>query len=229
MLKVSTYKGGFAEIYWGESGLRYSLLKSTPDGFEAMHGNTCCKDFFTDTFYAETLKKPTSIHGFKWAPGTFPATQKTFHMCIEFEKKDLSGKVKTAQALLNAWEERFGIKPSKVQVDSTGKRLVFSFDKEWTVRPVMISFFTLLLRLAPMYTEKMGPTGIFHEVIKNGNPYGEYDKGELGKRGVIDAIEECWDTHTPPSPSQTYEQYDTASGAHHRGGFIAHTTGMATG
>lgn len=229
MPTVKTFKGHFSEIYWGDTGLRYSLLKPSGSGYEPYHGNTCCKDFFTDVFYAETLHKDTHIHGFSWKPGMLPANYKTLHMAIEFEGKNLTALAPKAATLVNMWEDRWGIKHTKVVPSDSGMHLIFSFDREWTTRPVMISFLTLLMRLAPAYDGKMEAVEFFQHIIKHGNPYGAYDKGELSKAKVLPMIKHLWETKTQPDVHQTYKQYALATSAHHSGGFIAHTTGEATG
>ena len=225
---VKLQRGGFAEIY-GREGLRYSLLKPTKEGFVGYHGSTCCKDFFTDVFWSEHMEQETLIWGFSWKPGTLDLSDHTYYMAIEFGTVALGDRKDKAVRLLNAFEQRFKIPLSKVTTDAEEKLLVFSFDRAWASRPVMISLLTLLMRLGPHYDGGMDPIVYLRKIVSNGNPYGVYDKIELGKAGVIELLEKCFTNGQPPHPQQTFEQYKKAHDCHHNGGLIAFTTGIPTG
>jgi hypothetical protein len=232
VITLKTKKGQFAEIY--DDGLRFSLMKRvSPDVYEAYRPNTCCKDFFTDAFWAETNGKATSIHGFSWNPGMMSLDEPWYYMVLE-HSSDLADMASNVRHLLNAFEYAYDFPLS--QVKAVGKKLLVAFTNEWTRRPVLISMVTALMRLGLIYKGSSGNfrteddlKKFFANLLKEGNPFGEYDSSEFRKAGVIPTILDSFHSGNPPHPDQTFEQYKEAYSCHHRGGLIAHTTGMATG
>ena len=210
----------FAEIY--SSGLEYSLLNKD---LVAYHAPVFCKDFFTDVFWSESHKQATTIHGFSWKPGMLDPRSSTFAMALGYKGKTLNaGRI---QAFLNAFEDRFRM-PTSRAFEANDGLVVVLFNKAWTVRPVLISLVTALMRLAPGW-DGTGPVAFVRRIASKGNPYGVYDSSEFSKAGVLTKLQECWDSRSLPHPNQTYGQYDSPFKAHHSGGFIAFTTGRPTG
>jgi hypothetical protein len=149
-------------------------------------------------------------------------------MALKFGSKPMGEKSETIQEFLNKWERSMEIPLSLVRPDLSGKLAVIQFDQAWASRPVMISMLTLLMRLAPAYDGS--PMDKFlARIAQNGNPYGMYDKSEISKPGVLDLLNEVYESGNHPHPKQTYKQYGQAISAHHSGGLIAYTTGCATG
>lgn len=222
---LKTKKGGFAEIY--ADGLRFSLMKRVaPEVYEAYHGNTCCKDFFTDIFWGERAKQQTSIHGFKWAPGTISIEEPWYYMAME-HSDDLSGKAEPLRAFLNQFDRAFGFPATQVQ--AVGGKLLVAFSNRWTQRPVLISMITGLMRVGLIARAGDSVESVFTRLMKEGNPYGEYDRSEFGKAKVIPTIMASLGSGEPPHSKQTYAQYTNPFECHHSGGLIAFTTGRATG
>lgn len=225
-----TLKSGprFAEIYSadGTGGVLYSLLN--PETMEAYHRPTNCKDFFTDAFYSEATGRDTSIWGFKWKPGTMPKTR-GYEMALEYKPEAKFGdKADAVGDFLHKWEKSMEIPLSTVRADTSGKLIVVGFDEAWPVRPVMVSLLTLLMRLGPSY-DGTPVLKFIDRIVKHGNPYGVYDKGELGKAKVVPMLEKIFESGEAPFPAQTFAQYSDPHGCHHSGGLIAFTTGKATG
>lgn len=218
---------GYAEIYGkGEKGVQFNLLD--PNTFEALHQPTYCKDFLTDVFYAETTGRPTDIWGFTWKQGQLPDSERKCELALRVPHLDLGDRCDMIQEFLNKWERNMEIPLSLVRPDLSGKLAVVQFDRAWTTRPVMISLLTLLMRLSITYDGTPVPKFI-DKIAKNGNPYGKYDQGEIGKTGIVDLLERIYTSGEHPHPKQTFEQYKNPHGCHHSGGLIAFTTGKATG
>ncbi len=227
---LKTKRGGFAEIY--ADGLRFSLLKRVgEEEYHSYHGSTCCKDFFTDIFWSERMKEQTNIHGFGWRPGTIALDEPYYFMSME-HSSDLSGKAALMQDFLQEFDRAFGFPPT--QVKAAGKALVVAFANEWTQRPALISMVTGLMRISLTYKGRSPAGGIdfesfFDDLLKNGNPFGDYDQSEFRKDGVVPLILSSMENGCPPHAAQTFEQYTSPYQCHHSGGFIAYTTGRATG
>lgn len=230
-MKLTTVKGGFAEIY--RDGLRFSFMKwVAEDTFEAYHGSTCCKDFFTDIFWAERMKAPTSIHGFTWTPGTVALDQPYYYMALEHSTAFDAARAALLQDFLNFFEAAYKFPYS--QVEAVDGKLLIAFPNAWTQRPVLVSMVTGLMRIGLAYEGRSPAGGIdfeafFKRLLAEGNPFGQYDASEFGKEKVVPTILESLDTGIPPHPAQTFEQYTSPYQCHHSGGLIAFTTGRATG
>jgi hypothetical protein len=224
---ISLPNGNFAEIY-GKEGLRFTLLDSSG---KIYNGGTCCKDFFTDAFWAEHHKKPTSIHGFQCTPGRISLEDKHYQIALHFEPEKLEGKALSLQCFLNMIEGSLGIPPTYIEPINEGQDLLLTFHQAWTTRPVMISLFTGLVRVGLMYPASQNETveETLSRLLKEGNPYGKFDKSEFSKEGVVPLILQCLKEGKEPHPNQSFLQYQEAYSAHHSGGFIAFTTGRATG
>lgn len=223
MKSLTLKKGGFAEIY--SDGLYFGLLDSKG---EVYNGTTCCKDFFTDAFWAEHHQKGTSIHGFKCSPGRMNLGDATYQIALH-HSKSLGDKKLNLEAFLNAFDKSFGIKPfSQVEKINEGKDLLITFSQGWTTRPVMISLLTGLMRVGLMAEAQDKVEDVFERLLQKGNPWGQYDKSEFSKKGVVPLILESYKKGKAPHPEQSYKQYADAYDAHHGGGIIAFTTGIST-
>jgi hypothetical protein len=223
MIEIKTSKGGFAEIY--ADGLRFSLVKRVaPEMYEAYHASTCCKDFFTDIFWSERMGKPTSIHGFSWAPGTLSLNEPWYYMALE-HSKDISALEIRLQWFMNEFDKAYGF--PLTQVKGVGSKLLIAFANEWTRRPVLVSMVTAIMRVGLM-ADAPDVKDAFAQLLRAGNPFGQYDKLEFNKQGVVPLILKSLETKTAPHPNQTFEQYKEAYACHHAGGLIAFTTGRAT-
>jgi hypothetical protein len=223
MKTVKFVNGGYAEIY--SRGLEFQLYRS--DG-EPYNGTTCCKDFFTDAFWAEHHDAKTRIHGFATVPGRLDLKAETYAIAMRREGEKLGIKASLLQGFLNEWDRAYGFPLTKVEPVNDSAGVLVTFSREWTARPVMISLLTGLMRLGLAWNGEAIPE-FFARLRKSGNPYGIYDKSEFGKKGVIPLILESLESGKTPHPTQTFMQYKEAHAAHHGGGFIAFTTGEWTG
>lgn len=157
-----------------------------------------------------------------------PKGARKYEMALRYKGEKLGAKSENIADFLHKWERAMDIPLSTVRPDSTGELAVIQFDAAWPVRPVMVSLLTLLMRLAPGYDGTPVPKYL-DRIVKVGNKYGQYDKEELEKEGVVELLVKTFESGQHPHPKQTFKQYSDPHGCHHSGGFIAYTTGTATG
>lgn len=134
-------KARFAEAV--SFGFEYALLGKN---LTPLHAPVQCKDFFNDTFWSEATGEPAKIYGFEWKPGMLPKA-KTYSMAVRYNKKDMTEYARALVSFLHPIEKKLDFVLSKVVVDDTGLTAVITFDADWTTKPVLISAFTLLLRV----------------------------------------------------------------------------------
>lgn len=165
-------RGGLAEIY--SQGLELSLLVNEKTKLVGIHPPVRCKDFLSDAYWSENVKKDVSIFGFKWKPGQKSLFDETQFMGLYYEGKDLKGMEQSLENFMNQWEKMLDIPLSKAYLDNTGKHIVVEFSREWTTQPIRVSLFTLLLRIGIGYDGSDLRT-FMERVRDKGNVWGRND------------------------------------------------------
>lgn len=130
-------------------GFEYVLLdpKRVP-----LHAPIQCKDFLTDVFWSEHVGKPVSIYGFSWKPGMLDPKAKTFMIACKYNDQSMSPYVGPVQKLLKTFEDELGYRPtSHAALDDSERIMVVTFPRAWTVKPIHVSAFSLLLRMGCTY------------------------------------------------------------------------------
>lgn len=130
-------------------GFEYVLLGAQN---KPLHGPVQCKDFFNDAFWSEAMGKPAKIYGFAWEPGMLPKA-KTYRIAVRYNGEDMTEYAKNLARFLHALEKNLEFDSSKVVVDETGKTAVVTFDASWVSKPILVSAFTLFLRVGCLYEE----------------------------------------------------------------------------
>src|SRR6266850_798644 len=139
-------KGGLIE---GISyGFEYALLDREGT---ALTPTIQCKDYFTDLWWSEHEKQPCSVYGFNWKPGKVDKDARSYLMAVRKNKQDMRTYRIPLEQFLNEWENLLEFRRSKVSVGDEGKCLVVVFSQQWTTKPVLISAFTLFLRVGCDY------------------------------------------------------------------------------
>lgn len=130
-------------------GFRYSMLDLK--GENSLHQPVNCKDYITDIFWSENQRKDIEIYGFKWFPGILDISAQRFWIALTLSKEKLGLRHASMAEFLNFFEAQRGIPPSLTFSANDGDILAVNFDREWTVKPVIVSIFTSLLRVGSAY------------------------------------------------------------------------------
>lgn len=141
------------------SGFTYSLVSPDPSTrgrrLCGVHPPFQCRDFFQDIWWAEYRRTPAQIYGLSWTPGTLDVTAEWFTMAVTYRDASMEPYAEPTEALLHAVEERIGFPRSELWLAETqhgpDTALVVEFHRRWTEKPMLLSAFTLLLRLGPKY------------------------------------------------------------------------------
>lgn len=204
-------KAGLSEIY--SVGLEMSLLDEQGNG---LHPPVLCKDFLTDVFYSEAVNKEVSIYGFKWTPAVIPAVlEDTLHIGLRFKDEEIGTKIEAVKQFMNVFETALGFQHSITESTPDNKIIVIHFSKEWVQKPVLISLFTLLIRLSVGYSGQ-NVMDYLNQVKINGNPYGSRDRSYVSSawHKLENILAGTWNVE------QTFVQYETVSMAHNYGGIL---------
>lgn len=144
-----------AQIY--SSGLEYAFVSK--EG-EQCHAFAYCKDFLQDAVWATLNKSSASIYGFTYQHGVNPAVD-TEHMRLGVRIKGAKGegfeeKCKKALVYLQEIDAVQGFAPTELLLGGKKKgekhnTYVFVADKAWLHSSVMVSLFSLLVRVGMTY------------------------------------------------------------------------------
>ena len=134
-----------------EKGIEYALVS---DKNEQCHTFVWCKDFLHDVVYSSVNKRPIEIYRFKYDPNIDPNPSfKELKILITNPKdKKIEEKIHNCLDFLNKIESFLDIKPTKIvncNDPPEGYKKVFLFiaNNRWIKSPVMISLYSLLVRL----------------------------------------------------------------------------------
>lgn len=142
-----------------KEGLEYALVSPN---LEQVHQLVWCKDFLQDAIYGHLNQKHVEIYGFTYDPKTSPPIDmnRTRLLITNYKDKEFGQRLKTnCLDLLHHVEER--LKMSKTEVERcSGAPPVYRFSgvwlvnssKRWLKAPVMVSFYTFLLRIGMVHT-----------------------------------------------------------------------------
>jgi len=127
------------DVNWG---FEYMLTDAAGQG---IHRAVQCKDFLGDVVWAEHMKKPVDIYGFKYTPGGLDITTPPFYVAITHPAA-LKDRASNLLAFLHAFEEALGFKRSKIEIINENTGLWITFSGGWLRTPVLFSAFTQFLR-----------------------------------------------------------------------------------
>lgn len=147
-------EGNLNQIY--SSGLEFAFISK--EG-EQCHPFAFCKDYLQDAIWATLNKSSAAIYGFSYKHGRNPIVDlKKTRMALRF--KNQAGFDELAVAALkfiHEMEKAQGYELSELHYggkykDKTHPVYVFVSDQRWMHSPVMISLYTLALRVGLSYT-----------------------------------------------------------------------------
>ena len=191
-------------------GFEYSLLDDT---YTAYHAPIQCKDFFSDLFWCEYMRKAETVYKFGWTPGTVKLDQSWYHMgLVHSGYPDFGKYAGPVEAVLQEFDSALGFERSKVESANKNSALLVKFSSDWTKKPMLISAFSLIVRLAPLYTGG-GVRSWFKDMNKTFVPYDSHSISEV-KRRLLVMLE-------GKLPEQTYQQYGSATDVHCGGGLLS--------
>jgi hypothetical protein len=158
--KVEWFKNpnSLSEIYQ-KTGIIFTFVAKTKDGFAACHEWAKCRDFLHDAVRSQITGKPSQIFGFRFNPAKNPnIDMKRTRMLVSrdgLRKEQVTAfrnKMVCGLALVNHFEKYAGVSLTKMEeVDATGskKQVVFMFTgpRMWMLSPCLVSMYTYLLRL----------------------------------------------------------------------------------
>lgn len=214
MITVDPFKGSVHYAQAVSGPLEISILKPSGNGrYDELCKPFVCKDFLQDAYYSEVTGKEERIYGFHWAKGMLPNYTKSRNQvwCVRVSDKEYPIK---AKKMLTLFEERFFFDPTRIWETSDPAAFVVDFDSCWTKQPIRVSFFSLLLRLAPSYAgertaeEFLDAVSKKQTIIRTDSRYVEMARGNIQQ-----LLERGW-------PEQTYEQYQGKEGTLHHGSGI---------
>lgn len=189
-------------------GLEYSLL--TPK-YKAVHPPVLCKDFLTDIFWSEYTNKRIQIYGFSWTPGRFAINRRKFHLGIRLRHRGNDAydnlECPRLQEFLNEFEALVDVPLSKVYVVSDTAAIV-EFDREWTMQPIRLSLYTLLVRVGLRYDGRGVEKWLTHIRVNGNGEVGSYDSS------IVKAAESKFNgifKHKSLSFLQEYKDYKGSS------------------
>lgn len=196
--------------YFNESikcGFEYSLLDDT---YTAYHAPIQCKDYFSDLFWCEYMRKAESVYGFGWTPGVVKLDQSWYHMgLVHSGYPDFGKYVGPVEAVLQEFDSALGFGMSRVEPANENRALLVKFSGDWTKKPMLISAFSQIVRLAPSYAGG-GVRSWLKDMNKTFVLYDECGISETRRR-LLAMLE-------GKLPEQTYQQYGRAVDVHFLGG-----------
>lgn len=230
MFKVALKKPEWTLSQTKAPAVEMSLLD--PSG-QALHQPVYCKDYITDAFWSEYHKQNVNIYGFQWAPGSLDKDARRFLLALT-GREPIIGQHAVLRRFLNRLEAKLGFARSSVlTADDNGpfadNMLAVSFSRAWTVQPLRISLYTLLLRVglqatlsAPMAFLRHVDTeyGEWMKIASTSYPTPSAPFGQDGSyiRAAMSTIETI--VETGQFPIQTWEQYGTQGAAHSQSGIV---------
>ena len=144
-----------SQIY--SSGLEFAFVSA--EG-EQCHPFAYCKDFLQDAIWAEINETKVSIFSFSHVHGENPPVdmEKT-RLAVRFKgKKEMAEMCEKSLRFLHEADKAFDFEPSEMLYggkykDGADDIYVFVGDKKWMYSPVMISLYSLLVRIGMTYEE----------------------------------------------------------------------------
>lgn len=218
---------GMAEIY--DTGLQFAFTSA--DG-QQCHPFAYCKDFLQDAVWAELNKCKANIHGFVHEYGTNPPVDlKKTRMAVRFQGgSDFRSKCLKALNFMREIDSAQDFVPTELQFGGKYKGgasevYVFVSDAGWMYSPVMISLYSLALRVGMTY--EGGSWRTHFEAAKsylgsNDRNYTEKAKRALDKiigQKMGDVFADTQAKNYPPSKTDKL-----LPGMHHNSGIVSYAT-----
>lgn len=148
--------GSFNEQY--NRGMQYALVN---DNGRQVHHFVWCKDFLHDLMFGNINSENINIYNFKYSPqeDVPPPSKKIRIAVVNSYDKNFGSKCGNSLDFINQVEEAMGFTKSTLsecddapeKYKATGVYL-FEGSKKWLNSPVLISMYTLLLRLGMTHT-----------------------------------------------------------------------------
>jgi hypothetical protein len=177
---------GMSQIY--DSGLEFAFISS--DG-EQCHAFAYCKDYLQDAIFATLNKKAANIYGFTYKYGVNPPLDlEVTRLAVRHKgRKDLRELCANSGKFIQLLDKAMGFQETQVVYSGNykdGENEVFSFigDKRWMHSPVLISLYSLAIRVGLSYTKGDWRThfeGAESYLNKNDKRYTEQAKEALDK------------------------------------------------
>jgi hypothetical protein len=218
---------GMSQIY--SSGLEFAFVSR--EG-EQCHAFAYCKDFLQDAVWATINKSSASIYGFSYTHGTNPpvdmdnmrmAVRLTSSKGNELEKMCLK-----AVRFLREVDKVQGFEPTDLLLGGRRKgeksdTFVFVSDSRWLYSPVMVSWYSLLVRVGMTYEG-----GDWRKHFDSAKKYlGSNDNNYTNnsKKGVDKLVGKKPEEIFAKKRKDNYPTGVTVSAMHNSGGIVAFSRG----
>lgn len=218
-------EGNLAQIY--SSGLEYAFVNEKG---EQCHPFAYCKDYLQDAVWATIHKCQVNIHGFDYKHGRNPdldmnATRIALRLKGNKEFKEMCLK---AHEFIKQIDKDQGFLPTRLYYGGAykdGKDDVYVFigDKMWMYSPVLISLYTLCLRVGLNYEG-----GDWREHFGNASKYiGSNDKSytSSAKKALDKVIGQTPGEIFAPTIEANYPKDAPTSELHHASGIVTFANG----
>lgn len=218
---------GMAQIY--SSGLEFAFVSAAG---EQCHAFAYCKDFLQDAVWATLNKSSAAIYGFSYVHGENPPVDtNNMRLAVRIKGangKDFEEKCKKAQIFLQEVDAVQGFAPTELLLG--GKRkgeandtFVFVSDQQWLHSSVMVSFYSLLVRVGMTYEG-----GGWRKHFDNAKAYiGSNDKGytNSAQKGVDKIIGKKPSAIFAKNFIDNYPKGVDVSAMHNSSGILAYSKG----
>lgn len=218
---------GMSQIY--SSGLEFAFI--SVEG-EQCHAFAYCKDFLQDAVWATLNESSASIYGFSYTHGTNPPVdldnmRMGVRLCNskgdELEKMCLN-----AVKFLREVDKEQGFAPTDILLGGRRKgeksdTFVFVSDPKWLYSPVMVSWYSLLVRVGMTYTG-----GDWRKHFDSAKSYlGKNDNGYTtsSKAGVDKLVGKQPEAIFAKKIIDNYPKGVSVSAMHNSGGIVAFSRG----
>src|SRR3972149_11753234 len=100
--------------------------------YKAYCGPIQCKDFITDAFWSEHMRKPLEVYGFKWSPPRMSLDDPWYYLGLRHSQEPLLGKYAgSTQEFVREFDEALGFKRTCVESANDGAALLVKYSKAW--------------------------------------------------------------------------------------------------
>jgi len=172
------------QIY--SKGLEYAFFN---EAGEQCHPFAFCKDFLQDAVWATLNKAAAHLYGFSYEYGVNPPLDlKQTRLGLRMKgAKGFAGSCTKALSFIQTMEKDFDFQPSTMTslgcfLNSKSEVLVFVSDQRWLHSPVMLSLYSLALRVGLTY--EGGSWREHFEEPKDCVNLGDRDYNASAKRGL---------------------------------------------
>lgn len=212
-------KYSLCEAGQGKKEIKFAFLN--PKNGETITPFCKCKDYFTDMFWSNIMKKDINIFGFNWKPnqdkGILDADKYSIALklhdrdsnkSLEIQQKQVTG----IRTLLNKFERKLKFKLTRAVFDDTGSYVVLTVPREWGSKPYLVSALFFLIRLGFSYEGTKDPIEFFSKA-KSADFYSPHDEGyfKTAKNKLQDLLNGKIDK------KQTFEMYNSGNIHSHSG------------